>query len=197
MRTQDIKLKIKQIIKGKMSKNKFTRDLATRIAYLHNSGRFLNLKNPKTWSEKLLWLNKYWQPELKSICADKYAVRDFVKDKGFEYILIPLLGVWENADDIDFNILPKRFVLKCNHGCGWNIICEDKEKLDIEGSKNKLNRWMKIDLGEITSEVHYHYIKPFIICEEFLPVQDYRDLKDFKIHCFNGIPEFIGVCYEF
>lgn len=193
---KNLKLRIKQQIKGKMSRNKFTRNLATRIAYFHNSGRFLNLRSPKTWSEKLLWLNKYWQPELKSICADKYAVRDFVKNKGFENILIPLLGVWKDANDIDFNSLPKRFVLKCNHGCGWNIICEDKEKLNIEKSRAQLNRWMKIDLGEITSEIHYHYIKPYIICEEFLPIQNYSELKDFKIHCFNGKPEFIGVCYD-
>ena len=183
-------------IQAFMMKVPFLKNLIYKISYRHHSGHRLNMENPQTWSEKLIWLTKYWQPELKSKGADKYEARDYVRNKGLEDILLDVYGVWDDANKIDFDILPQRFVLKCNHGCGWNIICEDKSKLDIEKSIAQLNKWMKIDFGSITPEKHYHYIKPLIMCEQFLPVENYRDVKDYKIHCFNGVPKFIGVCYD-
>ncbi|MBO7277939.1 MAG: hypothetical protein J6U84_08275 [Bacteroidales bacterium] len=156
----------------------------------------LDLENPKTWSEKLLWLNKYWQPKIKALCADKYKVRDFIIEKGYSETLVPLLGYWKDARDIDFSKLPKRFVLKCNHGCRMNILVEDKSKLDIKSTIKTLNKWMNIDYSKVTPEYHYHYIDRYIICEEFLPVDHSFEIVDFKIHCFNGVPKWIGLCYE-
>ena len=170
--------------------------LVNRISFYKNTGRRLNLKNPKTWSEKLFWLNAYWQPEVKSICADKYRVRDFVTSKGYVDILLPLHGVWGKPDDIDFDALPNRFVLKCNHGCACNIIVEDKTKLDIAQAKKNLEMWLKKDYSLSYNEQHYARIKPLIICEAFLPVNSYSDVIDFKIHCFNGTPKWIGICYD-
>lgn len=156
----------------------------------------LDLNNPQTWSEKLLWLNKYWQPKIKVICADKYKVRGFIEEKGYSDTLIPLLGCWKNAKEIDFSKLPNKFVLKCNHGCRMNILVEDKSKLDIKSTIKTLNKWMKIDYSKITPEYHYHYIDRYIICEEFLPVKHSSEIVDFKIHCFNGIPKWVGICFE-
>lgn len=172
------------------------REYMLKLTYKHHSGKNLDLKNPKSWSEKLLWMNKYWQPELKSICTDKYTVRDFVKSKGLEEILIPLLGVWTDAKKIDFDSLPNRFVLKANHGCAMNILCENKNELNRQATIEKLNKWLKINFAKTNGENHYNYISPKIICEEFLPVNDSSEIIDYKIHCFNGKPLFIGCVFD-
>lgn len=171
-------------------------DLVSRISFKKNTGKFPDLKNPHTWSEKLFWLNKYWQPDIKALCADKFRVREYITEKGFPDILIPLLGCWKDGHDIDFKKLPQRFVLKCNHGCGMNILVENKEKFDKEEAISRLNKWMKIDYSKIQPEYHYHKIEPWIICEDFLPVNNSTEIVDYKIHCFNGQPKWIGICYE-
>ena len=170
--------------------------IVNRISYFKATRKWLNLRNPKTWSEKLFWLNKYWQPKEKAICADKYRVREWIAKKGYADILLPLHGVYDKAEDINFDELPKRFVLKCNHGCACNIIVEDKSKLNITDARAKLNGWLKRDYSLSYNEAHYHYIPPKIICEQFLPVDSYSDVIDFKIHCFNGTPRWIGICYD-
>ena len=167
-----------------------------KIVYYNHTKQWPNLKNPKTWGEKLLWLNHHWQPEIKSVCADKYRVRDYIQQKGLERILIPLLGVWDNAEDINFDNLPDKFVLKCNHGCAMNILVTDKAKLNQKETVRQLEKWLKTDLGRISGEYHYSNIKPRVIAEEFLPVEKETDVVDFKLHCFNGQPKFITVCFN-
>jgi hypothetical protein len=153
-----------------------------------------NLKNPQTWSEKLLWLNRHWQPDIKAELTDKIKVRDYIKKQGLEFLLVPLIGIWESPNEIEFDKLPEKFVLKCNHGSATNVICRDKSKLDIEETKIKLSRWLKIDYGKLFNEKHYSKIKPMILCEEFLPALDGQiSVIDYKIHCFNGEPQFIEV----
>jgi hypothetical protein len=170
--------------------------VVNRISYFKATKKWLNIRNPKTWSEKLFWLNKYWQPEEKAICADKYRVREWIAKKGYADILLPLHGIYNKAEDIDFDELPNRFVLKCNHGCACNVIVEDKSKLDISEARRKLNGWLKRDYSLAYNEAHYHNIPPKIICEQFLPVDSYSDVVDFKIHCFNGTPRWIGICFD-
>lgn len=128
-----------------------------------------NLRNPKTWSEKLLWLNRNWQPDIKAELTDKLKVRDYIKKEGLEFLLIPLIGAWEKPEDIDFDTLPNQFALKCNHGSATNIICKDKTKLDFEEARNRLKHWLSIDYGKLFNEKHYSKIQPMIICEEYLP----------------------------
>lgn len=164
--------------------------------FRQKTGKKLDLDNPLRWGEKLIWLNHNWLPQIKSDCADKYKVRDYIKSKGFENLLIPLLGMWEDAREIDFDALPNRFVLKCNHGCKMNILVQDKDKLDKQAVIKQLNKWKSIDYGKSSYELHYSNIKPLIICEEFLPVKDDSEIVDFKIHCFNGVPKFIGLCFD-
>ena len=92
----------------------------------------VDLKNPKTFNEKIQWLKIHYFPENPLVIqgADKYAVREYVKGKGLEGILVPLIGAWENANDIEWDALPEQFVLKCNHGCAYNIICSNKSIFD-------------------------------------------------------------------
>lgn len=151
----------------------------------------LNLKDPKTFNEKLQWLKLYEWPNnaLAIKCADKYAVREYVKSCGYEELLNDLYGVWDNADDINWAELPEQFVLKCNHGCGYNIICPDKSKLDEKSTKKQLNKWLKEDFGRFNIEPHYSKIKPRIICEKFLG----SDIVNYNVFCCNNNPEFISV----
>ena len=191
----NLKLKTKQQVLS-LVRSVMGTEAKEKLVYYHHIKQWPNLKEPKTWGEKLLWLNHHWQPEIKSLCADKYRVREYIKQQGLENILIPLLGVWNNAEDIDFDALPDKFVLKCNHGCAMNILVMDKAKLNKEEAVNQLNEWLKVDLGKVSGEYHYSKIKPCIIAEAFLPVEKETDVVDFKIHCFNGQPKFIGVCYD-
>lgn len=177
-------------------KKLFGHNMYERMSFLLKTGRTPNLKDPQRWGEKLIWLNHNWLPQIKSDCADKYIVREYIKEKGFEDLLIPLLGVWDDASEIDFNKLPDRFVLKCNHGCRMNILVQDKSIINKASVVHQLNKWKSIDYGKESGELHYSKIKPLIICEDFLPVKDESEIVDFKIHCFNGTPKFIGLCFD-
>ena len=110
-----------------------------RFIYFLRTGRYLNLKHPKDLNEKMFWLARYWRNPLITKCSDKFAVRDYIASKGFQDILNEQYGVYESVKDIDFSSLPQKFVLKCNHGSRMNIICENKDLLDIEKAKNKLS----------------------------------------------------------
>lgn len=164
--------------------------------YKQRTGRKLNIINPQTWTEKLMWLNYNWLPQIKSDCADKYKVREIITEKGYGNTLVKLLGHWNNADEIDFDSLPNRFVLKCNHGCAMNIIVENKSKLDRQMAVKQLNGWINTDYSKRVTELHYGKIKPCIICEEFLPVKSRADIIDYKIHCFGGEPRFIAANFD-
>jgi len=152
----------------------------------------LNLENPQTFNEKLQWLKLYYFPNdpLVVQCADKYAVRSFMANQGYENKLVPLIGHWDNVNDIDWGRLPDQFVLKCNHGCAYNIVCSNKSTFNRAVAQNKLKRWMKEDFGAFNIELHYSKISPRIItCEEYLG----ESLTDYKFFCFNGTPKYLYV----
>ena len=153
----------------------------------------LDLENPKTFNEKIQWLKLYDSTPLKTRLADKYLVRDWVKEKIGEEYLIPLLGVWDKFDDIDFDKLPDRFVLKCNHGCAYNIIVKDKSKFNKKEARKKINKWMKENFAYKTGlELHYADIPRKIIAEEDIEDSN-KELNDYKIMCFNGKPQYIWI----
>jgi len=189
------KRKYNQIILKRFFPNIYLEKIVKRH-YKVVTGKKLNLRNPKTVSEKLWWIALYWQSPLIVKCADKYLMREYAKDCGCEEILVPLLGVYNNAEEIDFDALPQKFVLKCNHGCGGHILCEDKSKLDIEATKKQLNNCLSEDYGKRFFEFHYSKIPPKIICEKFLDFSMEKSLIDYKIHCFNGKPAFFLVCTD-
>lgn len=147
----------------------------------------LNLDNPKTFNEKIQWLKLYYCASDPNVVrsSDKYAVRQYIQDKGYGNKLVPLLGVWDKAEDIDFDALPNKFVLKCNHGCAYNIAVPNKEQLNRKKTAKQLNKWLKEDFGAFNIEVHYSAIKHrCITCEEFLG----ECITDYKFFCFNGEP---------
>lgn len=165
--------------------------LANKIMYRVLMNRNMNLKDPQTFNEKINWLKLYNYPQNNMVikCTDKYTVREYIESKGLSSILNDLYGVYDNANEIDWNILPSRFVLKCNHGCGYNIICEDKNKLNINKLNKKLNNWMNEDFGLVSCEPHYSKIDRKIICEKYLG----KDILDYKFFCFKGEPKFLYI----
>ncbi|HAT4162529.1 TPA: glycosyl transferase [Clostridium perfringens] len=170
----------------------FPNEVMSKIYFKIVLGKKLNLDSPQTFNEKIQWLKLYYFPKSNSVvkCADKYAVRDYIKNKGYENTLTPLIGSWNNTSEIDWGILPKKFVFKCNHGCAYNIVVTNKEKVDKSAIIKQLNTWMKEDFGAFNIELHYSKIKPRkIICEEFLG----ENITDYKFFCFNGEPKYIYV----
>ncbi|MBR1825780.1 MAG: glycosyltransferase [Alphaproteobacteria bacterium] len=145
-----------------------------------------NLDSPRTFNEKIQWLKLYDSTPIKTRLADKYLVRDWVKEKIGEEYLIPLLGVYDKFEDIDFAKLPDKFVIKCNHGCSYNIIVKDKSQLDLTDVKAKLDKWMNENYAFHAFELHYRDIQPKIIIEKYIENAGTNDLYDYKLWCFNG-----------
>lgn len=158
-------------------------------------GKDLNLDNPQTFSEKLQWLKLYnRKPEFTKM-VDKYAVKEYVASIiGDEYI-IPTLGIWNKFDDIDFDALPKQFVLKTTHGGGSGgvVVCKDKANFNIEAARKKLNRSLKSDIYINYREWPYKDVEPRIIAEKYIEVAGHSDLPDYKFFCFNGEPKYCQV----
>ena len=148
------------------------------------------MEKPTTINEKMQWIKLYDYSPIKSKLADKYEVREWVGQKIGEDVLVPLLGKWDTFDEIDFNKLPQRFVLKATHGCGCNIIVKEKSSLDINEARKKFRTWMKTDYSYFTGELQYHDIKPRIIAEEYMENGN-DDIYDYKVFCFNGEPQYI------
>lgn len=167
-----------------------------KLAYWACTGKKLHLKKPVTFNEKLQWLKLHDRRELYQICADKLRVRDYVAQKLGEEYLIPLLGSWERADEIDFDALPEQFVLKCNHNSGLGMcICKDKSKLDRRQVCKELQKGLKQDYYYHQREWSYKDIPRRIVAEAFLS-DGTGTLADYKIHVFNGEPRFILVCAD-
>lgn len=159
-------------------------------------GRWPRLLSPKDYSDFIARDCFFGRHNKHAYLADKYEVRKYVEKKGLSDILIPLLGVWDKAEDINFDTLPDQFALKCNHSCAMNIICYDKKKLDIEKTVKQLNVWLKTK-HDVYFEQHYNQIKPRIICEAIIPSNEEGVFPmDYKIHCANGKPVFIQCCIE-
>ncbi|MCD1161129.1 ATP-grasp fold amidoligase family protein [Peribacillus frigoritolerans] len=159
-------------------------------------GYELNLQNPITFNEKLQWLKLYDHNSDYTKMVDKYEVRSYVtKTIGDEY-LIPLLGVYEKFEDIDFCKLPNQFVMKCTHDSGGLVICKDKDKFDIKAAKKKIEKCLKRNYYYYSMEWPYKNGKPRIVCEKYMVDESGTELKDYKIFCFNGEPKLIQVDYN-
>ena len=160
--------------------------------FLDCTGQILNLENPETFNEKLQWMKLYDSTPLKTKLADKYLVREWVTEKIGGQYLIPLLGVWDRFEEIDFDKLPKRFVLKCNHGSGYNIIVRDKSRMDLKDMHRRVSLWMNENFAYRNGlELHYSDIEPKIIAEAFIEQKSDGDLYDYKFWCFEGKVKYI------
>lgn len=174
------------------------RKTAHELKYYKIKKRRLNLINPKTYDECIHWLIVNAYDESYGKYADKLEVREYVRACGYENILVPLLGVYENAEDIDFASLPNKFVLKTNHGSGKDFysVCSDKKQIDERDIILKLKKALKCNFAMNECEYHYKKIKPVIICEKYLESQDSDKLTDYKIVCHYGKPKAILVCSD-
>lgn len=166
---------------------------AVKLIYKNVFGEALDLKDPKTFNEKLQWLKLYNRKPEYTTMVDKHAVKAYVTEKIGEEYIIPTLGVWERFEDIDFDALPDQFVLKCTHGSGDVIICKDKSKLDKAAAKKKLTKALKTNFYKISREWPYKDVPRRIIAEKFMANSDGRDIADFKFYCFNGEPAYMFV----
>ncbi len=170
---------------------KISPELELKLLFRIKQGYRLNLKNPKTYNEKIQWIKLYDKNPLMPKCVDKYTVREYVKSKGLENILNDLLWEGFEPEDIPFEELPNKFVIKVTHGSTFNIICTDKSKLDVKESILKLKKWLNEKFLPCYGEWFYGIEKPRIIIEKFIESEE--GLKDYKVFCFNGKPEYVAV----
>jgi len=160
--------------------------------YKRRSKKNLDLNNPKTFNEKIQWLKLYDSIPMKTLLSDKYLVKDYIKKKIGDKYVIPILKVWDSEKQINFDSLPKKFVIKANHGSGMNIIIHDKNKSNLKKIKQTAKKWLKINYAFKNGfELHYLNIKPKIFAEAYFDNKN-GDLYDYKLYCFDGRVESIA-----
>lgn len=168
--------------------------LTTKLQYLHQRKKWPNFNTPEDLAERLLSARLNPRFDVYAQYADKVQVREYVKRKGLEHILLKHYGVWDRPEDIDFNVLPEKFILKANNGCGNHIICRNKNLIDKEDTIRRLKQ--NIKLGKESSERHYRAIVPKVLCEELMETADNKPITDYKIQCINGNPDHFFVATE-
>ncbi len=156
----------------------------------------LDLEHPKTLDEKIQWMKLYYYKDNPLVyqCADKFRVRDYVKNCGLEHILNDLIATYHSANEINWDVLPQKFVLKWNFSNGGNIICSDKSKLDRKQAIKELNRFQKIKPHLKYAEPQYD-VEKVLLCEKFIETQNGEAPVDYKFYCFNGEAKYVLCCY--
>lgn len=160
------------------------------------AGYWPNLDNPKTFNEKIQWYKLYYHHPLLTCCADKYEMRKYLEEKGLGKYQNKVYGVWDNANKINFDKLPEKFVLKSTHGTAQTIVCNNKSNLDFKKVRKEISFWLKTNQCGAGYEWAYKNIKPRIICEELIETEDGLPPKDYKFLCFNGEPKLLFVASE-
>lgn len=176
--------------------NHLTDEKYIRRKYRAVFGSEPDLKDPKTFNEKMQWLKLYHRKQRQINMVNKLTVKDAVSQAIGRRHVTETYGAWPSFDRIDFEMLPDAFVLKCTHDSGGIVICRDKNTLDMEAARKKLEKALKTDYYLKSREWPYRYVKPLIMAEEYLESGDGGDLKDYKFFCFNGKPEFVLVCAD-
>ena len=157
--------------------------------------RFANLKHPQTLDEKIQWMKLHYYKDNALVyqCADKYRVREYVRDCGLEHILNELYATYHSAAEIPWEELPDQFVLKWNFGCGGNVICTDKSQLDRTKAVSELNYFQKIKAHLLAAEPQYKMEK-VLLCEKLIETADGSAPVDYKFYCFNGVAKYVLCC---
>ncbi len=159
-------------------------------------GYDLDLINPKTFNEKIQWLKLYNRNPIYTTMVDKYSVKEYVANIIGRRYIIPTIGVWDNANQIDFNVLPNQFVLKCTHDSHGLVICKDKNQLNIPEIKKKLKKALNQNYYNKFKEWPYKNVKPRIIAEPYMEDTKLSELRDYKFFCFDGICKFFKVDFD-
>lgn len=157
-----------------------------KLMYKCQFGKNLDLKNPKTFNEKLQWLKLRNNTALHTKMVDKYEVKDYVAQIIGDDYIIPTIGVWDKFDDIEFECLPDQFVLKCTHDSGGLVICKDKKQLNKTSAKKKIEKSLKKNYYWAGRELQYKNVKPRIIAEPYLEDSEFGELRDYKFFVFSG-----------
>jgi hypothetical protein len=179
---------------GSRGKLKFLPDkLYLKLIFHARMGYRLNLDLPITYNEKLQWLKLYDRRPEYTLLVDKLNVREYIKEMLGEEYLIPLLGVFDRFHDIDFDLLPEQFVLKCTHDSGSSVLCKDKIKLNMKAIQKRLENSLKRNFYYPGREWPYKEVKPKIICEKYMQEDTGEAIKDYKFLCFYGEPIVIYV----
>lgn len=171
-----------------------------KLRYMYIMHKWPHFEHPKDLNEKINYLKFYGDTSKWPMLTDKYAVRKYIESIGLGDTLVKLYGKWDSVEDIDWDSLPDKFVMKCNNGSGDVLICKDKAKLDIEATKRYFDKMLHREFGVVSGEPHYALIKPCIIAEELLDASTQpcgsSSLVDYKIWCFNGNPHSVYCCYN-
>lgn len=188
-RTKDIFLRFM-----KRTASLWPNELYLKIRYYIYFGHKLNLKNPQTFNEKIQWLKLNHCPPIYAMLVDKYLVKKYVAGLIGEKYIIPTIGVWDDADNVDFESLPEKFVLKCNHNSGLGMfICKDKSKIDEQKVRKGLREGLNEKYYKMAHEMQYKGVKPLIIAEEYIEDKSGEGLTDYKFFCFDGVVKMCGV----
>lgn len=169
---------------------KFLPDKAyIQLYYFAQFKHFCDFKNPRTYNEKLNWLKLNDRNPEYTKMVDKYEVKKYVSNIIGEEYIIPTIGIWDNFDDINFDLLPNQFVLKCTHDSEGIVIVKDKSNFNKEEAREKINKALKCNFYYIGREWPYKNIKPRIIAEKYMEDKECGELRDYKFFCFNGQPK--------
>lgn len=167
-----------------------------QLYYFAHFRKLCNLRNPKTYNEKLNWLKIHDRNPSYQQMVDKYEVKKYVSGIIGEEYIIPTIGVWNSFDEIDFNGLPERFVLKCTHDSEGVVIVKDKKSMDAAAVREKLTAAMKQNFFYVGREYPYKNIKPRIIAEQYMEDHVDGELRDYKFFCFNGEPKALFIASD-
>lgn len=166
-----------------------------KLYYIHTNKR-LNLLNPQTFNEKLQWMKLYDRKSIYSTMVDKYEAKKYVADIIGSKFIVPTLGIYNNFDEIKFDELPNKFVIKCTHDSGGLVIVKDKNKLDMDFIKKKIEKSFKKNYYYHSREWPYKNVKPRIIIEKYMEDSSTKELRDYKFFCFNGIVKFFKIDFD-
>lgn len=169
--------------------------LLVKLLFRYDLHRRLNLKNPQSLDEKIQWMKFYYYKdnELVSRCADKYRVREYVKECGLSHILNDLIATYKSPKEIEWERLPEKFVLKWNFGNGGNLICNDKNKLDLPKAVKELTRFQKLKAHMKCAEPQYD-VEKVLLCEKFIESKTGEQPVDYKFYCFGGEAKYVLCC---
>lgn len=182
-----------------MSSNKFAKkiryslrflpdELYIQLNYFAHFKKFADLRNPKTYNEKLNWLKLHDRNPLYTELVDKYAVKEYIDRKIGGGYTIPTLGIWNSFDEIDFDALPDQFVLKCTHDSEGLVIVQDRTRFNKSKARVKITNALRQNFYHIGREYPYKDVQPRIIAEPYMVDNRYGELRDYKFFCFNGVP---------